>query len=353
LTREQRRLLQDELGRLPDRYRAPLVLCYLEGVGAEEAARALGLAGATLRKRLERGRDRLRRRLARLGWVVGAGALTALLSAESGAAVLPATFVASTVSAATGGAVSTTVAALTQGVLKMMFWSNVKLVAAVAAASVVVTGTSVVVAQKTVTSQSPANPVMDSKRLLVEGQKRLRDDKLLEAVELFKHAQTGATDDELRTEILYWLGEAHQRTGNGDEATRCWKELTVQYPTSKWARFGRGQLASRTPPVSGNAGTPVLAGTGDPGKVFKAIDTNNPGTYLDGKWGYHYVIVADGPQTGYRQGTLKYDSRELPAAQPGDYLLTPWGWMQWQEQGNWLPVAEKPAKGNQLPDPAK
>lgn len=116
--------------------------------------------------------------------------------------------------------------------------------------------------------------------------------------------------------------------------------------------------------LSAAAGCPQLAGTaptqptgaGDQGKVFKPIDTTQSGTYGDGKWGYSYAITTDGPQKGYRQGFLKYDARDLLNPQPGDIIQTPWGWMQWQDRqpaaGNWLPVAEKPAKGKQLPDPA-
>jgi DNA-directed RNA polymerase specialized sigma24 family protein len=60
-------LLDDELSRLPDRYRAPLVLCYLEGLTNGEAARQLGCPEGTVWTRLSRGRELLRHRLARRG----------------------------------------------------------------------------------------------------------------------------------------------------------------------------------------------------------------------------------------------------------------------------------------------
>jgi RNA polymerase sigma factor (sigma-70 family) len=91
------------------------------------------------------------------------------------------------------------------------------------------------------------------------------------------------------------------------------------------------------------AATEPAAG-GVTGKVFKPIDQAQPGFYADGLWSYAYEP---------RQGTLKYDGREVGSPQPGDFILTPWGWMQWQEQGRWLPVAEKPATGTQLSDPGK
>src|SRR5204862_244277 len=63
--RELRRVIDDELHRLPEKYRAPLVLCYLEGKTNEEAARELGWPAGSMSPRLERGRALLRLRLLR------------------------------------------------------------------------------------------------------------------------------------------------------------------------------------------------------------------------------------------------------------------------------------------------
>ncbi|MDR3621341.1 MAG: sigma-70 family RNA polymerase sigma factor [Paludisphaera borealis] len=57
--------LHEELGRLPERYRLPIVLCYFEGYTQEEAARVLGWPYGTVQTRLHRGRRRLREALAR------------------------------------------------------------------------------------------------------------------------------------------------------------------------------------------------------------------------------------------------------------------------------------------------
>ena len=64
---EVRALLYAELALVPERFREPLVLCYLEGLTYDEAARRLHLSSATLHGRLQRGRERLRRRLQQRG----------------------------------------------------------------------------------------------------------------------------------------------------------------------------------------------------------------------------------------------------------------------------------------------
>src|SRR5262249_17197193 len=100
----------EEVSRLPERYRAPLVLCYLEGATQEAAAVQLSLAKGTLRERLERGRTLLRTRLLHRGLGPSAFLVTAAWSAAKASASVPMAVVVSTVKAATAVATGATAA---------------------------------------------------------------------------------------------------------------------------------------------------------------------------------------------------------------------------------------------------
>jgi RNA polymerase sigma-70 factor (ECF subfamily) len=75
--REEALVLHDEIAQLPDRYRTPLILCYLEGLTHEQAAIRLGLPSGTVGVRLMRARERLHDRLTRRGLAPGMSALLA------------------------------------------------------------------------------------------------------------------------------------------------------------------------------------------------------------------------------------------------------------------------------------
>jgi RNA polymerase sigma factor (sigma-70 family) len=110
--REVRAVLDEELARLPERYRAPLVQCYLEGRTQDEAARQLGWSPRTLRRRLGRARDLLRARLEGRGLALSAGLLAVALAERVG---VPEALAASVGRA---GAVSAGAARLAAGVLR-------------------------------------------------------------------------------------------------------------------------------------------------------------------------------------------------------------------------------------------
>src|SRR5262249_28536378 len=123
--------LDHELSRLPDKYRVPVVLCELEGSSRKEVARLLGVPEGTLSWRLAHAKKMLARKLSRYG---GTLALAALISESAASACLSPALRAATVQAAlAAGSVPAKVLALTEGVMKAMLLSKLKITACAAA----------------------------------------------------------------------------------------------------------------------------------------------------------------------------------------------------------------------------
>ena len=114
--------LDEELVRLPAKFRAPLTACYLLERTQDEAAGDLGLSVSTVKRRLATGRELLRQRLGRRG--VELGAVLAALALRVPDA--PALLVQTTLTAVALGAASATVSPLVSGVLAMMWQAKLK-----------------------------------------------------------------------------------------------------------------------------------------------------------------------------------------------------------------------------------
>jgi len=111
--RDLQTTLDAALREVPETYRAPLLLCYLEGKTQEEAARQLGCPLGTIRSRIARGRSRLRKMLERRGLCLSATALSsALLVSSVSSAAIPSTMIHATARAALAYAKGTAASAL-------------------------------------------------------------------------------------------------------------------------------------------------------------------------------------------------------------------------------------------------
>lgn len=156
--------LDAELSQLPDKYRAPVVLCDIEGLTRTEAARRLGWPVGTLNWRLSRAREMLAMRLRRRGVEVsGAVATSALLAQSASATVPPALMAATTKSALSAAAAGTAamianeIGSLTRGTVHAMFAVKLKSVTAFLVLAGVVGAAGVGLSHRVSATEQPAS----------------------------------------------------------------------------------------------------------------------------------------------------------------------------------------------------
>lgn len=168
--RELLTLLDEELQNLPDRYRAPLVHCYLEGQTRDEAARQLGCSESTINRRLEQGKKQLQQQLLRRGVDLSAALIALALTQNVAEAALSKSFIGGTIKAclatavrgAIGSLVSPRVATLANGALRAMNATKLKIATSLLlAASLTLMGAGAVA--RHVMANSSGSPLSEGK----------------------------------------------------------------------------------------------------------------------------------------------------------------------------------------------
>ena len=184
--RELGRALVEEIDRLPGVLRDSVLLCCVEGLTYDEAAKRLQSTASAIRGRLARARDRLRDRLTRRGFAPTAGALGVLLSTEVAPAAVSSRLLATACQVAMSGTVPVGIQALAEGLRSAMILTKSKIFA-VALVACGVTGSGMGLNAQDPTPEKP--PAADR---LDQMEKKL--DRVLRVLET-----PPATQAELRT----------------------------------------------------------------------------------------------------------------------------------------------------------
>ncbi len=308
-----RALLHEEIDRLPERCRVPVVLCDLEGLTHEQAARHLSWPVGTVKSRLMTGRERLRARLVRRGAAPAAVLVHVTLagSARSAALAVPPALVEATVRAAglilrsTGnsaaGVVPAAVVLLMEGVRDTMVMTRIKLGLL---ACGLVAGGAVVAAQQSgqdpslsrPTAVEPRSPLTIEARIVVPDDDpavarevaRVDQELLEQEAEMLKVRVSNALQEMIRVESM--AGDGDPNVGPKDKG-----RTRAAYESARRAYLGKVAEAARMRRRSGEI-TAAAAG-------HAAFVPDRPGS----------AGFADRPARLGRRGRLDRHGRRLQA----------------------------------------
>jgi RNA polymerase sigma factor (sigma-70 family) len=268
--RDEIEALHREIERLPERYKTALVLCDLQGLTHEEAARRLGRRVGTIDSQVSRARERLRRRLDRRGLAYPAGIVATAIDSTK-PSVLPNVLVGSTVknvmSLSTGlaaGSVPVSIVTLSRGVLRTMLFAKIGLVSAAlvglgAAATGIGVGVLGGAPQSTPQQPAPGRPAPD-RDLIVRSATNLN--RIGKAIIAYLEANNdnfpaAAISDSDGTPLLSWRVAILPYLGESEKA------LYAQFKLSEpWDGPNNKALLAKMPEVY----APVVAKEGEKGK---------------------------------------------------------------------------------------
>jgi RNA polymerase sigma factor (sigma-70 family) len=252
---EVRTILDEEIERLPSKYRLPVVLCYLQGQSYTEAARSLGWPAGTVSVRLARARQQLHDRFVRRGLRAPASLPGGLLGQEALASPVPAALLTATVHTATccvGGVtalagVSQQVIALAEGALRTMWVTKFKMTLLVVLVCAGLGGLAWHQGPR-VQAQAPAGASDERPQAAADGEPG--DDKDLEVLErqlqalkqqieerrrqIYSHRQGGALE-----QIEGALKKLTQANADSPERSAAVKEFAQAFGRLKLALAGR------------------------------------------------------------------------------------------------------------------
>jgi RNA polymerase sigma factor (sigma-70 family) len=289
--------LLQEVERLPERYRAPIVLCYLEGQSHEQAALALGCPIRTVQTRLQRGKAKLRTRLVRrglapaVGWLAigseSAEAATSVLAGSVPAALSESTARASVEFAASRAAeLAGAAIALARGVLQSLYWNRMQ---RVAVGLGLFAGLALTVLAFTAAGQKPEKPattiegkILDDQGRPVVGADVWMPTRFDDGADTSPHATTDARGSYVlavprawgrlpihERQWIVWAHASDHRLG----AANAWEALSGK-PRS--VDLTLGQATDTSVVVLGPDGLPVAGAAVEPYQISTPINAYMP-----------------------------------------------------------------------------